>query len=703
MSNTPIEFQCPITFDIMVDPVIGDDGHTYERAAILESLSRDNRSPMTRAYMTASSLRPNYALKSQIERFVTANPQTTVTPKPFVSHPLILTALNRDNGTMDVTITPPSTGERQPIVMLIALDNSGSMGENASADTNETGGLAFTRMDLCKHTIRTVAGMLHDDDIFGLVSFSTVAKVVLKPAFMTADGKARLEAALKTVNPDSQTNIWAGLETIHRLAIAPEFANSHVVTALLTDGLPNINPPRGIVETYRTLVKPYTMSTFGFGYSLDSKLLDDIATEGKGSFGFIPDYSMVATVFINWAAVALATASKSSQIQLQNETVMTVTTVTSGEIQIGQPRTFICKPALRVTLGTVTVEPVASTAPIEFLTARNDITNAIKLCVQSNGDSSLFHVLHNTYALTTDANLKELLRDIQPTVDEGQVIMAPRYYNKWGKHYLRAYLKAQELEQCMNFKDHGLQIYGGALFRTVQAEGEAMFSALPALEPSGYSTASAVAAAAGIAGAGITGAGIAGTGITGIAGTGIANPVQMAHMFYNSGGGCFHGDSFVRMANDVRKRMRWIRQGEEVWTPSGKATIKALVVCNTTQPTQSMCKINHLLITPWHPILVDAEWVFPYDISTIEHMPLQTVYNVLLDSGHIIDVDNIMCATLAHNLTGPVIEHEFFGTERVVEDLKKVPGWEVGLPTFKNLCAHRNPTTGRIDGWYDGV
>lgn len=42
-SNSPIivvgkkmrdEFLCPITFELMIDPVIASDGHTYERSAI---------------------------------------------------------------------------------------------------------------------------------------------------------------------------------------------------------------------------------------------------------------------------------------------------------------------------------------------------------------------------------------------------------------------------------------------------------------------------------------------------------------------------------------------------------------------------------------------------------------------------------------------------------------------------------------------
>jgi hypothetical protein len=35
------------------------------------------------------------------------------------------------------------------------------------------------------------------------------------------------------------------------------------------------------------------MNTFGFGYSLDSALLNDISHEGNGTYAFIPDSSLV--------------------------------------------------------------------------------------------------------------------------------------------------------------------------------------------------------------------------------------------------------------------------------------------------------------------------------------------------------------------------------------------------------------------------
>ena len=63
MDPIPQEYICPITAEIMTDPVIGTDGHTYERSAITEWLTTQHpHSPMTRVPMTVGDLKPNFAL-----------------------------------------------------------------------------------------------------------------------------------------------------------------------------------------------------------------------------------------------------------------------------------------------------------------------------------------------------------------------------------------------------------------------------------------------------------------------------------------------------------------------------------------------------------------------------------------------------------------------------------------------------------------
>jgi len=46
-------------------------------------------------------------------------------------------------------------------------------------------------------------------------------------------------------------------------------------------------------------------------------------------------------------------------------------------------------------------------------------------------------------------------------------------------------------------------------------------------------------------------------------------------------------------------------------------------------------------------------------------------------------VNGIECCTLAYGFKGEVIEHEYFGTEKVVQDLKKMEGWNEGFVTLK--------------------
>ena len=63
----PENFLCPITYDIMVDPVSAKDGHTYERSAIQRWFDQGKRSsPVTNAVMRSTDLVPNHFVKSEI-------------------------------------------------------------------------------------------------------------------------------------------------------------------------------------------------------------------------------------------------------------------------------------------------------------------------------------------------------------------------------------------------------------------------------------------------------------------------------------------------------------------------------------------------------------------------------------------------------------------------------------------------------------
>lgn len=62
---------CAITQELMLDPVLCEDGNTYERTAITEWLSTHNTSPLDPSCkLDVSRLMPNRAVKTQIEELV---------------------------------------------------------------------------------------------------------------------------------------------------------------------------------------------------------------------------------------------------------------------------------------------------------------------------------------------------------------------------------------------------------------------------------------------------------------------------------------------------------------------------------------------------------------------------------------------------------------------------------------------------------
>jgi hypothetical protein len=62
----PQSFICPLTLNVMMDPVMDFDGNTYERSAIVEWLANNGTSPVTRNPLRKDHLVPNRALREVI-------------------------------------------------------------------------------------------------------------------------------------------------------------------------------------------------------------------------------------------------------------------------------------------------------------------------------------------------------------------------------------------------------------------------------------------------------------------------------------------------------------------------------------------------------------------------------------------------------------------------------------------------------------
>lgn len=75
VDEIPVKFCCPITFEIMRDPVMTKYGHNFERSAIEQHLQTNKTCPLTRKPLDTDGVFSNLQLKEDIAEFLDKNPQ----------------------------------------------------------------------------------------------------------------------------------------------------------------------------------------------------------------------------------------------------------------------------------------------------------------------------------------------------------------------------------------------------------------------------------------------------------------------------------------------------------------------------------------------------------------------------------------------------------------------------------------------------
>lgn len=210
------------------------------------------------------------------------------------------------------------TANRVPSTIVLVIDVSGSMGTAASTFDDSDGASGLSQLDVVKHATRTVLECLSEQDRIAVVAFASDVRTVVALQPMTPANRQKAIQAVEALQPTSQTNLYGGLIQALELFKNKEgegvpLSNPNIM--LLTDGLPNVSPPRGGLQSLRNYLdanpdlRQVRISTFGFGCRLQSKLLDDIASVGRSMYAFIPDSSFVGTVFVNAVSNILATAT----------------------------------------------------------------------------------------------------------------------------------------------------------------------------------------------------------------------------------------------------------------------------------------------------------------------------------------------------------------------------------------------------------
>jgi len=513
---------------------------------------------------------------------------------------------------------------------------------------------------------------------------------------------AGLERGLSLVVPEDENNTTASPTEPPRLSSI----------FLLTDGQPTHEPPRGHVPMLRRWLdsRPWAATTltgdcFGFGNNLDSSLLRDLAIELNGGYAYIPDAGMVGTVFIHALSNLLSVLAPGVVASVEGVDPSDAALAELGgpgaraepswpgvvaplpTLRYGQPRTLVLRRARaadgRLAPVTATVDVRPWHAPAGAVARR--ITAALpgRLTTgEGEASASASNALPHEYwrvraaallasagRLPCPADLAALSADVAAAAasssdlaraksltalagdlsGEATLALDDAHYSRWGAHFLRSIAFAHAGQACNNFKDPGVQGYGGALFRTLRDRLDAAFDALPPPAPSRVRRSAP-------------------------GDSGSRARIDFGAMYNRAGNPCFAGSSLVDLADGSKSRVDAVRVGDCLAAPDGRtggSRVVAVVRTPIVPGSTPLVRLGDegLWITPWHPVMAGGRWIFPAEAAEPAPAPLDVpaVYGFLLEghagevsaegsavdsNRHAARVGGVWAVTLAHGLVG---------------------------------------------------
>lgn len=272
--------------------------------------------------------------------------------------------------------------------------------------------------------------------------------------------------------------------------------------------------------------------------------------------------------------------------------------------------------------------------------------------------------------------VKALLEDINGQSTEA--LSKGEYYWKWGVHYLPSIMFAHRMQQCNNFKDPGVQLYGGTLFEDIRDDADDKFNSLPAPKPSiqpyrgGYG---------------------------GAASSAPAQPVDMA-AYNDRSAGCIDGTSPVEMANGEARCLQDLVKGDRVMAIGDTvAEVLCLVRTRCVDGRAMLVELpGGVRLTPHHPILVDGAWRFPLELAAASERPCEAVYSIVLGGASAVLCGDFPCIALGHGIQEGAARHPYFSSKKAIEDVAKLPGFHQGLVELAPGCIVRDADTGLVCG-----
>jgi Mg-chelatase subunit ChlD len=753
MSSTNIStsFFCPITHNIMSNPYIDNEGNSYEYDAICKWLEMNTTSPITRNTLLRSHLKPNRALLDIINssNLIVNNNSDNISIENNFSPEDVTINLNLSKYSNDIDtyfkldINPIQGKKTAPLDIVTVIDISGSMSSPAYVMQNGMNtDVGFTILDITKHSLKMILNSLTPIDRISIITFSSDAKVLCNLTNVIPSNNNYLVNLINNLKVEGATNIWAGInEGLKQFETSNNTLNNRISAIMfLTDGIPSSHllPPKGIINTLERKIANYNekniiipnIYTYGFGYSLDTELLVDIAKIGNGNFSFIPDSGFVGTVLINSLAYIKTKINSDICLDFKNTCNNFLTNAKSYNMSLVNNKKYIksihyghnlsyifkitnenlklCNDILSftITYKTLNNNKKQIVSSFKYLECENISNEDFDIEISREDlietlDTNNYNLLVNyinDYEKKYKNNNNNIVKDFKEQIIQS---IQNTNYQRWGKNYINSFREAHRDKRCNNFKDSSIQSYGGELFNKIVEELNDIYDNLPAPIPSNtvYND----------IGNNRT------ISTTWGATRGVSSPINFSQSFNCQDNGCFHGDTNIIMSDYSIKKIKDIKKGDKLLDKDNKvSTVVCLIKMKCTNNKCFLTEIkgikNNLLITPFHPVIDvtypstigkntnNYNWVFPYTISmNSTFVDCDYIYNLVLDINHNIIAENTVCVTLGHNFNSNfVISHDYFGSHKVIDDLSKLNGYENGLIYLEGNYIERDVNTGRV-------
>ncbi len=220
-------------------------------------------------------------------------------------------AIMRNSGgdvyaSFEITTDNAANTQRPPLNLALVIDRSGSMSDG--------------RIEHAQSAAIGIVERLGATDRVALVTYDDTANVVVSSLAMDAEGKKKLESAIKGIQLGGSTNLHGGLvlgrDEVQRSLVTQQV--SRVI--LLSDGQANagVVDPHQIADTARLAANHgVRITSVGIGLDFNEDLMEAIAEAVRGQYHYVKVASDLDKVIAGELAGIQATVATSVELHLK--------------------------------------------------------------------------------------------------------------------------------------------------------------------------------------------------------------------------------------------------------------------------------------------------------------------------------------------------------------------------------------------------